>query len=90
MKFEDCIFRGKQRVKKNHILEIHERLDPMIKGFGFQETTVRRYLEILVDQQEYNQKRHVFYDRVTGFELSHEFLTVMAYEYIMEHKSDFR
>jgi len=90
MKFEDCRFKGKQRVRKNHILEITERLTPLLEGFGFQETSIRRYLEILVDQQEYNVRTDVFYDKITNRKLDYDFLAVIAYEYIMEHKSDFR
>ena len=90
MKFEDCRFKGKRKIRKNHVLEIHERLTPRLEPYTFSETSIRRYIEILIDDQEYNVKNNVFYDKITNRQLSHDFLSGIAFEYIREHKDYFR
>ena len=88
MKFIDCKFKGKKRVKKSHILELEERVHPELM-FRFSETSVRRYLEVLVEDQEYDVRNNVFYDKVTNLKLTHTFLAGVAVVYILEHKEDF-
>lgn len=90
LKFEELDFPGKDRVKFSAVNEIMHVLDHTLTMDCFSHLAVLRYLEVLVDGQDYNVKTKVFYDNVTNKKLSFDFLASVAHEYILEHAEEFK
>lgn len=90
MKFRDVKFRGKSKFKANVIQEIFNILDHNHGLSEFSELSVKRYLEILVEEQDFNPKTHLFYDKFTNRKLNFNFLAGVAWDYIFENKREFK
>lgn len=89
MKFEDLKFHGKDRVKASAIKEISDVLEHNLACEGLCQLCILRYIEILVDDQDYNPKAGVFYDSLTNRKLSYNFLASIAHDYILDHIEEF-
>ena len=89
MKFEDLDFPGKTKVKSSAVNEIMKILEHDLSIGGLSHLAILRYIEILVEDQEYNIKTGVFYDKITNRKLNYKFLASVAHEYIIEHNEDF-
>ena len=89
MKFIDVDFRGKNKFLNSAVNEILEILDHQLVLDKFSILEIKRYLEILIEDQDFNPKSHVFYDKLTKRKLNYNFLAGIAKEYIWEHQEDF-
>lgn len=89
MKFEDIEFPGKNKFKYSVVCEIYGRLCHDLDLEKFYYWSIIHYLEILIDDQDFNLKSKVFYDKVSNTKLNYDFLTVIAHDYIMDHVEDF-
>lgn len=87
--FEDVKFQGKYNYRKSVIQEVMSILDHTLDMKRLSPTKVRRYLEILIDYQDFNPKSKCFYDKDTNKKLSFQFLASVAHEYIIEHIDEF-
>lgn len=90
MKFEDLTFPGKEKVKYYAIHEIMDILEHSLVVRNFSYLSIVRYVEILVEQQDYNPKTGVFYDEITHKKLNYNFLASIAKDYIMDHLTEFQ
>lgn len=90
MKFEKIRFHGKHEFTRNTVHQIMNQIDDMYPGNDLSPTRVNRYVEILLDDQDFNPKTHVFYDKNTNRKLTHDFLANIAYQYILEHLDEFK
>ena len=89
MKFEEIEFQGKEKTKKHVINEIYNKVTRTLNMPTLSCLTIRRYLEILIDDQHFNIKTHTFYDENTNTKLNYKFLSNIAHDYITEHIEDF-
>lgn len=90
MKFEDLKFHGKDKVRRVAVNEIYDILNHIANLRGLSQTRIVRYIEILVDGQDYDPSAGVFYEEVTNRKLTYGFLAVIAKEYILEHVDEFK
>ena len=90
MKFEECKFKNKSSVKLDIMNEIYENLAHSLNLDCFSELEIKRYLNILVDCQDFNPDSNTFYDECSGLKLDIEFMSSVAHEYILEHILEFR
>lgn len=88
-RFEDVKFPGKYNYRKSVLRDVTDILDHTLDMKRLSPTKVRRYLEILIDYQDFNPKAKCFYDRATNRKLSYQFLAQIAHEYIIEHIDEF-
>lgn len=89
MKFIDVKFRGKNKFLNNAVKEIMIILEHNLTLDVFSELAIRRYLEILLEDQDFNPKTNVFYDNLSKRKLNYNFLASIAKEYILEHEDEF-
>ena len=90
MKFIDCDFPGKNKVRYSAVNEIMKILEQDLLVEGLSHLALLRYVEILIEDQEYNVKTGVFYDKTTNRKLNYKFLAGVAYSYILEHIDEFK
>lgn len=90
MKFEDVKFPGKNQFRKEFLRELLEVLNHNPRVSVLSPTRVRRYCDVLIDDQHFNPRTLVFYDKVTNLRLDVEFLAEVAMSYIFEHMDEFR
>ncbi len=90
MKFEDMKFKNKERVKRNTISLIIDELKHSLDFEKLAYWNVYIYCEVLIDDQEYNLKSNVFYDKLTNRKLNIKFLAAIAHDYILEHIQEFQ
>lgn len=90
MKFEDLKFHSKEKVKASVIKEISDILEHNLDFESLSQLSILRYIDILVDDQDYNPKSGVFYDKLTNRKLSYTFLAGIAHDYILDHIEEFK
>lgn len=88
MKFETIRFQNKYQYKREIIHEILDTIEDTIPGLS--PTRVNRYLEYLIDDQDFNIPNKCFYDKTTNKKLSVKFLSSIAIDYILEHINEFK
>ncbi|MBQ6344992.1 MAG: hypothetical protein IJI96_02655 [Methanobrevibacter sp.] len=90
VKFIDCNFHGKERFQNSVRRKIYGKL-----GFEIWETAllstlaIERYLDILIEETDFNIKSKVFYDKISNTKISYNLFAKIATEYILEHINDF-
>ena len=91
MKFRDCRFKGKSEVRKEVKNDISNFLKRELVYQDFNEGLIFQYIDLLIDETEYDPKRNQFYYKVNWIriELSVKLLKNVALEYIKEHMIDF-
>ena len=91
MKFKDCKFRGKTQVRKEVKDEIVSFLKSEMQYGDCNEGLILQYIDLLLDETDYDIKRGVFYYRIRlgKIDLSVKLLKNVALEYIKEHISAF-
>lgn len=90
MKFKDCNFQGNEKYLKSIRKKIFNKLDPMIWSMGvFSVLEIERYLDILIEETDFNPKTKVFYEKISKTKISVNLFAKIATEYILEHMDDF-
>ena len=89
MKFKECRFKGKSHFKNYMVNEIWDILEDDLEMSLLSSTMVKDYLEILIDEQDFDCDRRVFYDPVSGLKLNVKFLAEIAHDFIIEHNDEF-
>lgn len=91
MKFKDCKFKGKREVRKEVKMDISNFLKKQINYEDCNEGLILQYIDVLIDETEYDPKRNMFYYKVNWVkvEISVKLLKNVALEYIKEHMVDF-
>ena len=89
MKFKDCKFNGKKEVRKEVKGEIVSFLKREIRWECFNEGLIFQYIDLLLDETEYDIKGNRFYYKIRygKITLSVKLLRNVALEYIKEHVS---
>lgn len=90
MKFRECRFQGKYKFKKSTRKKIFDKLDIWTMNVLFSFSTLERYLDILIDETDFNPKTKVFYYKTSNTKISIDLFSKIATEYIVEHIDDFR
>ena len=90
MKFENTQFKGKYQFKRDTIHEIMNQIEDIYPGDDLSPTRLNRYIEILIDDQEFNPRTLGFHDRLTGKKLSIGFIAGIGYMYILDHLEEFK
>ena len=90
LKFETLEFKGKNGFRASAISSVYKILGTKLDLDKFSTLEVQRYLEILLDDQDFNPKTKVFYDKVSNRKLNYEFLASVAHDYILEHADEFK
>ena len=90
MKFIDVSFKGKNKFLNSAVNEIIDILGHNLALEYFSILEIRRYCEVLVEEQDFNPRSGIFYDRMSRRKLSYNFLASIAKEYILEHEDEFR
>lgn len=88
MKFEEISFPGKERFTKSLINRIYKKCT-ILTHEPYSELAVKRYLEILISDQDFNIKSRSFYDKNTGTKISDDLLVKITLEYVNDHVVDF-
>ena len=91
MKFKKCKFKGKREVRKEAKDEINQFIKKNIPYDDCNEGLIFQYIDLLLDETEYDVKRNTFYFRSNRVkvDLSITLLKNVALEYIKEHMVDF-
>ena len=91
MKFKDCKFKGKNHVRKEVKEEINNFLKREISYDDCNEGLILQYIDLLIDETDYDIKRNMFYYRIRlgKIDLSVKLLKNVTLEYIKEHISAF-
>lgn len=91
MKFKDCKFKGKRKFKQEVKDEIVLFLKSEINYDDCNEGAILQYIDLLLDETDYDIRRGVFYYRIRlgKIDLSIKLLKNVALEYIKEHISAF-
>ena len=92
MKFKVCKFIGKSNVRKNMKNEIMDYLSNQINLLEYNVGFIFQYIDLLLDESEYNIRRHHFYQRCNyvNVTLTSEILQNVTLDYIKEHENDFK
>lgn len=88
MKFKDVNFKDKQKFRGYVITEIFLRLEQKLPR-GLSRVLIYRYLNILIDECDFNPYTKVFYDPDSHSKFNYDFLAEVARGYIQEHVNDF-
>lgn len=91
MKFKDCKFKGKREVRREVKSEIRDFLKKEIPYSDCNEGLILQYIDLLIDETDYDVRRNQFYYKVNWFrlELPIKLLKNVALEYIKEHMIEF-
>ena len=90
MKFKDCNFQGKKRYQKSIRRNIYDKLDHDIWSISvFSFLAIERYLDVLIEETDFNPKTKVFYEGISKTKISIDLFAKIASEYILEHIDDF-
>lgn len=91
MKFKDCKFKGKNQIRKEVKEEICNFLKRELKYECYNEGLILQYIDLLIDETDYDIKRNRFYYRIRlgKIDLSVKLLKNVTLEYIKEHISAF-
>ena len=91
MKFKDVDFQGKEKFQKSIRRSIYGRIDPIITlSEVFSLLAIERYLDILIEESDFNPKSRVFYNKISNTKITHDLFGKIASEYILEHIEDFK
>lgn len=88
MKFKDVNFKNKQKFRDGVITEIFLRLEQKLPR-GLSRVLIYQYLNILIDECDFNPYTKVFYDPDSHSKFNYDFLAEVARGYIQEHMNDF-
>ena len=91
MKFKKCKFKGKREVRKEVKDEINQFIKENIPYSDCNEGLIFQYIDLLLDETDYDVKRNTFYYKVNyvKVDLPITLLKNVALEYIKEHMIDF-
>ena len=89
MKFKDVNFKDKQKFRGYVITEIFLRLEHKLPCRWLSRGLIYRYLNILIDECDFNPYTKVFYDPDSHSKFNYDFLAEVARGYIQEHVDDF-
>ena len=96
MKFKDVSVRGdKKHFQKQIRYRIFKRVQQQceldygvrLSTFALSYCRIMNYLDILIEESEYNPRTNVFY--YLNYKLNYQLLAKVALEYIMEHINEF-
>ena len=91
MRFKDCKFRNKREVRKNVKHDILGFLKRELSFSDYNEGLVLEYIDLLLDETDYDFKSGVFYKKVNWvrIDLPIKLLKNVSLDYIKEHRNDF-
>ena len=90
MKFVDCMFPGKIRIREDTRKKILMACRESIPQFDRLNTfRVDDYCNLLIEETPYNPRKHFFYDEDTGVKINLKIFKSVAIEYLMEHIDEF-
>ena len=91
MLFKRCKFKEKPQVRKQYKESILTVVKSETRYSDCNEGMILQYIDLLLDETEYNPKQGVFYYRSKSIKvtLDDAFLAKVAVEYINEHINDF-
>lgn len=94
MKFKDCKFPGKYTFQKSVRFKILSYMDwfeiPVaIFPYRLSQQSIDRYLDILIEESDFNPESRAFYEKVSNTKISYALFGKIATEYILEHLEDF-
>jgi len=91
MKFKQCKFHNKKEIRKETKCEIYSFLKSELPIKECNQGLLLQYIDLLLDESDYDIKNNKFYYRAKGFKLDLpvKLLKEVALEYIKEHMIDF-
>lgn len=90
--FKDLKFHEKRSVMKTWRYKILSKARELLAddGFNVSESSLRRYVEYLLEDTHYNVQDNVFYEPISHFKFTVNSFAQITYDYVLEHLDEFK
>ena len=92
MLLKDLKFKGKKYVMDAWTWSISTKAMDLLREDGIivSKPSLKRYVEYLIEDTDYNERDNAFYEPISSFKFSVSVFAQITYEYVLEHLDEFK